>query len=427
MGYKTTVLLATALGAFATFASNASANTYTPNTTGDHPANGCTPSDCTVREALDAANAHAGADTIVLQGGKVYNVTLNPSKEENANAAGDLDVNGDLTIKRSGSGFAVLDAHGLNRVLDVGPAGGVTLKLENIWVRNGLSREGAGIRSGGTAAAPAGDDHLTLIESRVTGSRAVGPPEAFGGGIESRGHGTTLTVVRSTISGNRTTPKFGGTGAGIELIDMGTARVIASTISGNTTQQGPGGGIFLLNGATKLIVINSTIANNKATAGGGGIYASTAAVVLRNATIVRNHGDSDATGGDLGGGIELSSGANAQVSNTILALNTAFPGDTQTRDCAKFGGSTITSLGRNLFSNKPGTGLGGCGSAFHFPPNILQPNPHLGKLASNGGPTKTIALLSGSKAINHAGPGAPPRDQRGVKRDSHPDIGAFER
>jgi hypothetical protein len=39
----------------------------------------------------------------------------------------------------------------------------------------------------------------------------------------------------------------------------------------------------------------------------------------------------------------------------------------------------------------------------------------------------TVALLKGSKAIDHVGSGAPSHDQRGVKRDKHPDIGAFER
>jgi hypothetical protein len=45
----------------------------------------------------------------------------------------------------------------------------------------------------------------------------------------------------------------------------------------------------------------------------------------------------------------------------------------------------------------------------------------LGKLADNGGPTKTIALLRGSRAIDRGDPNAPPRvvghDRRGVKRD----------
>ena len=50
-----------------------------------------------------------------------------------------------------------------------------------------------------------------------------------------------------------------------------------------------------------------------------------------------------------------------------------------------------------------------------------------GPLADNGGPTPTHKLQKGSEAIGHAGKDAPARDQRGVKRDSKPDIGAYER
>jgi hypothetical protein len=54
-------------------------------------------------------------------------------------------------------------------------------------------------------------------------------------------------------------------------------------------------------------------------------------------------------------------------------------------------------------------------------------NPKLGPLAENGGPTQTMALLSGSPAID-AGTAsvAPATDQRGVSRESPPDIGAYE-
>src|SRR6202041_1386914 len=46
---------------------------------------------------------------------------------------------------------------------------------------------------------------------------------------------------------------------------------------------------------------------------------------------------------------------------------------------------------------------------------------------NNGGPTQTMALLTGSPAINAGDPnGAPSTDQRGVLRDASPDIGAFE-
>ena len=62
--------------------------------------------------------------------------------------------------------------------------------------------------------------------------------------------------------------------------------------------------------------------------------------------------------------------------------------------------------------------------------DIVNPDPSKLRLAAhlgnNGGPTKTLELKHGSKAIDHGGRSTPPRDQRGVKRDERPDIGAFE-
>jgi hypothetical protein len=54
-------------------------------------------------------------------------------------------------------------------------------------------------------------------------------------------------------------------------------------------------------------------------------------------------------------------------------------------------------------------------------------NPGLGTLANNGGPTKTVQLLTGSPAI---GAGDPvllgTLDQRGHVRTGHVDIGAYQ-
>ena len=65
--------------------------------------------------------------------------------------------------------------------------------------------------------------------------------------------------------------------------------------------------------------------------------------------------------------------------------------------------------------------------------DIIGGDPMLGALASNGGPTQTMALQAGSPAIG-AGitavfPGTDTditADQRGVSRPSSPDLGAFE-
>ncbi len=399
------------------FAPSALADVYKPNKTADHAQDGCTHSDCTLREAISAANGSPSPDVIVLQAGKTYKVTHDPSNVEDANQGGDLDVlAGPLTIKAKGSGLAALDAEHGNRVLDVGPSHIVKATLKDIWIRNGLSNDGAGIRAG-----QGGTADLTLIHSRVTGSRTIASGDGGGIEVENLNSGASdLKLVRSTISGN----KSSGEGGGMTLADIGTATVSASTISGNRAgYQGAdatGGGIFAIN-ATTLNLTNSTVAGNSSTASGGGIHVFTATASLRNDSIVGNRADSNNNSIGSGGGIAVAT-ATATVANTIMALN-----DTGVNagndDCAATGpGAAVVPQGRNLLSSVPSS----C-TAFTVPPNIVQANPHLGKLKSNGGPTKTIALQKGSKAINHAGVGATARDQRGVKRDSKQDIGAFER
>ena len=79
---------------------------------------------------------------------------------------------------------------------------------------------------------------------------------------------------------------------------------------------------------------------------------------------------------------------------------------------------SLTDAGNNIDSGST-CGLNGPGS-------WSNTNPKLGVLANNGGPTRTMALLSGSPAINAGSSPAPAVDQRGVKRGAKPDIGAFE-
>ena len=70
------------------------------------------------------------------------------------------------------------------------------------------------------------------------------------------------------------------------------------------------------------------------------------------------------------------------------------------------------------------------GSAFNYVNagnNILDPDPVLGPLADNGGPTRTMAISTASPAYN-SGSSTEQDDQRGVPRPQNgsDDIGAFE-
>jgi hypothetical protein len=237
---------------------------------------------------------------------------------------------------------------------------------------------------------------LTISGGSVTGNTGSG------GGILNYG---ALTVSESILSGN--TASYGG---GIEN-SKGSLTVNDSILSGNSAST-DGGGIY---NTGSLTVNNSTLSSNSAKYGGG-VYTpgtSSSALLLNNATLANNKAAS------AGGGIDVAAGSNVLLHNTLIAGNHAAgkPSDVS--------GSLNSSSNYSLI----GDGSGGLSTANH---NVLgtsaKPlNPLLAPLANYGGPTKTMALLPGSPAIN-AGSSAygGSTDERGKRRVGATDIGAFE-
>jgi CSLREA domain-containing protein len=396
--------------------------TITVNTTNDGlNADG----DCSLREAIEAANTDAvfdgctagsGADTIVLPAG-TYTLSIAGAGED-ANATGDLDITDDLTIDGAGQALAIIDGGGLDRVLDIDPNdAGLTVEVSRMTIQNGsVEGHGGGIRNSGT---------LTVKSVAVSGNTASGD----GGGITDFG---TLTVNNSIISENAAGADGGG------IMNWGALSVKDSTISGNTCgSAGLGGGITNFGTA---ILDRITVSGNRALDGGG--IANCDTMTLNNSTVSGNTAGSpgDGMGGGIvswylgtaalnsttvsdntasgdGGGIFIFEGTAITSKNTIVANNTG-------GDCAAL---PVTSAGHNLDSD----GTCGLGSAGDLP----NTDPHLSPLADNGGSTQTHALQAGSPAID-AGDNSscPATDQRAFIRpvdgddngSAICDIGAYE-
>jgi hypothetical protein len=243
------------------------------------------------------------------------------------------------------------------------------------------------------------------------------------GGIEASGSGDApenVVIEDSTISKNSTTVREAG-GIGIY---SGKARITNSTISKNKANPpalaGEGGGIVVEGKAT---LTNVTVAGNSANDFGGGIEAMNGGQIeLNAATVAYNKADSDDDGGGGAGGIGEFNGGSVVLSNSLVAGNSSANGVGP--DCSPADAGGILSAGHNLVADTADCSLDQAqGDLFDLPLSKVK----IGKLAKNGGPTQTVALKNGSKAIGHAGNDAPPKDQRGVKRDKHPDIGAYER
>ncbi len=501
-----------------TSASAASAKTYHPTRTDDPAPNGCRKKNCSLREAVIAADTAQGGK-IVLRPGKRYVLTRRGAGENNA-LTGDLDLHfPDVEVRTKGrrGPLATIDANGIDRVFagsptlerlilrdgharvtqgDNGDGGAVigdprvrqTRFIKNtadgrggaIYFAGGPSWISKSIFKGNKAASDGGaiyfiqpcagpEGQMGFTASRATHNSAGGDgggifsycgldvtrshvggnsARGAGGGIFSPGKAippeaapqtpnewrSVVGVSQSTVTGNHSRSYGGGV-----ALDAGSgySSISSSTVSGNSTT-GSGGGIGInaprAEPAVSLQAENSTVANNKAGRDGGGIgsndpttlLGSHATVALDHVTVARNQANTALESGvqraGLGGGIYTEDDDDVFSVNTIMALNTvATFHKPQASDCATPFGNAIQSRGYNLVGNPAGcNGFGVIGDLFG---GKLK----LGKLVNNGGPTKTIALQKGSRAIDHADPAASGNDQRGFRRGRKPDIGAFER
>ena len=94
----------------------AQAATFTVTRFDDPVPDGCNSGvDCSLREAIIAANAAPGADTIILPAG-IYTLAI-AGAGDNVAATGDLDITDDLTLTGDGAATTIIDGGALDRVL----------------------------------------------------------------------------------------------------------------------------------------------------------------------------------------------------------------------------------------------------------------------------------------------------------------------
>jgi len=219
--------------AVAPWPASAGAATFDVTLTGDPVPNGCSVGGCSLREAVIAANARPGPDSVSLAGGRTYPLALGGTGED-AGLTGDLDVTGPATITRRGRGQATIDAARIDRALDLR----APTRLERLRIVNGLAPaadEGRG------AAVRATDARLELRESAIADND--GPADA----IALLGTGG-MTARDSSISfnaGNGVTDFGGGgfrgahlvisnnVGTGVQGFGVGGIGLYHATMDGN--------------------------------------------------------------------------------------------------------------------------------------------------------------------------------------------------
>ena len=380
-----TAVVSLALLAF--FAMPASAALFVPTTT-DDGADGSCDSHCTLREAVVAANAHAGEDVILVHAGN-YRLWL-PGFDDTA-ATGDLDLLDDVLLVGDDATRTFVDGGGGDRIFDV--ASGVAVTVRELTLRNGVAWGGGG------------------------------------GAIRNRGE---LTVERSVLAGNTGHRSFPAgepaVGGAIASLDNGELTIRASALLDN--QAVTNGGALFVTGETTLA--NVTVHGNHADQAGGGIYVTAAARArFNNLTIADNVAATQ--GGGLFAELNPFIGISPLLTNSIVVRNTATAG----ADCAGDWETGYDVVGDVAGCNGPSAAIrhdtivGGGPVDF-----VLDP------LQNAGGPTPvrplrraTQPLDVNSPAIDAGSPVAPgtagaceTTDQRGAPRPfgDRCDSGAYE-
>jgi len=384
----------------ASFTSAAFGATYMVTKTAD-TADGTCDADCSLREAIAAANATADNDVIAFSAlfASPQTITLGGSDLIIAN-------NGSLTITGPGSDKLIVSGNNASRVFTNNT--GSIATISSLSVTGGIGVSTVQTGRGGGVYNNAGT--LTLIDLAIFGNTATN-----GGGANNAGT-ATLNIVGCAIFGNAAT----GSGGAVQNFSGNNLNISNSSITGNTAGSTVGGGALQGNGT--VTITNSTVANNNATNGpGGGIIFNGTALTVTNSTF---SGNSSTTNG---GGIHKSTTNPGNIRNTIVSGNN---GAAASPDIT----GIFNSLGNNVIGNI-GTATGWIGS------DLQNVNPLLSPLGFYGGIGASYALLSTSPALN-AGQNcvidlscatnnptnAITTDQRGAVRPSNTtvEIGAFE-
>jgi len=281
---------------------------------------------CSLREAILSANlttsstvggcikTGTGPAMIQVPTG-TYLLDLVGANEE-AGLTGDLDILNSMTIEGNGRGNTFIDGNGTDRVFDVLAGSGATVGIRSMTIRNGnlpISGDGGAVRN---------NANLTLYNVDIRYNHASNG----GGGIYHKSGSAPLS------------PFF----------DDGTASQAPAPVLAPAV----------------LTLEGSTVTHNDANGDGGGIMNATgSSMIIEVSEISYNTSDIDLNGAGFGGGIYNYSSAPFQLSNSIVAFNSAghgsggglmtsftIPGDDVTITDTLFSGNQAhNSAGGNIY------------------------------------------------------------------------------
>jgi len=257
---------------------------------------------CTLRAAVQEANATPALDTIMLPAG-IYRLTLAGAVEDAA-ATGDLDLLGNVAIVGAGpAATIVIGKKAKDRVFEVFGSAAIS----GLTIKRGLSptgEQGGCIRVRGA---------LTLTNAIVTRCHTL----VEGGGLYAEG--TSLPVRDTTFTHNRADRDAGG----VEVFG-GTADL------------------------TRVVITRNTTGNES-----GGVEVNRAAVTMTSCQLRGNVAVTEA------GGVEIEDGGSVLFDTCQVMGNHARKGDgVVVESDPSFSASTATALSTTIAKNRKGNCIG---------------------------------------------------------------------
>lgn len=369
----------------------AHATVFTVTSTADTAGATCG-SPCTLRQAIQAANANTGADVINFSvSGTIALGSVLPTVTD--------------TLMIDGTGRSVvLSGGGAVQVLQLNSA--TTLNLISLTIADGrasaYATAGAVTVLPPSAATSTGGAALNLSRCVLSGNTSTGP-FAAGAIVLSTGNGT-LTVANSSFTGNAGQLLTGEPSVGVIFsASSGSITIADSSFENNAGSTGAihsGQGLLTISGSTFAgnsantsggaiwasqsgTIANSTFFGNSATHRGGAIFFARAADIASQLTVTHSTfaGNASNAGNLAGLNGAIYSAPNTVLRNTIVA-------NSSNGNCS----ANVVDGGGNLSDD--------ASCAITAATSLANTPAQLGSLQGNGGPTRTMAPLAGSPAVD---------------------------
>ncbi len=176
-------------------------------------------------------------------------------------SSGELSITQDITITGPGANKLTISGGDTQRIFAIAEAASVS--MSGLRLIDGRADAGGAIVN---------DGELSLNQVTLLNNDSVGD---FGGGAIHNQEGATVTITNSTLNNNTATAGFESSVFGGGLLNEGTAKLVACTLTGNAAlggnlpTYGYSGGGAICNYAGDLTVVSCNLTGNKAVAAAG--------------------------------------------------------------------------------------------------------------------------------------------------------------